>query len=71
VRRRILNDGDVIHIGQHEIMYIDERTPRGHTNERDSDDAVPLLEDTMAIDGDDSEPFEPNATQKYTHPVDD
>jgi putative secretion ATPase (PEP-CTERM system associated) len=71
VRRRILNDGDVIHIGQHEIMYIDERTARGHTGERDSDDAVPLLEDTMAIDGDDAEEFEPNATQKYTHPVDD
>ena len=71
VRRRILNDGDVIHIGQHEIMYIDERTPRGQSGDRDSDDAVPLLEDTMAIDGDDAEPFEPNATQKFTPPVDD
>jgi type II secretory pathway predicted ATPase ExeA len=28
VRRHNLNDGDVVHIGQHEIMYIDERVPR-------------------------------------------
>ena len=26
VRRRMLNDGDVVQIGQHEIMYFDERT---------------------------------------------
>jgi general secretion pathway protein A len=29
VRRRVLNDGDVIQIGQHEITYIDERQIRG------------------------------------------
>jgi hypothetical protein len=23
-----LNDGDVVQVGQHEIMYIDERVPR-------------------------------------------
>jgi hypothetical protein len=23
-----LNDGDVVQVGQHEIMYIDERAPR-------------------------------------------
>jgi general secretion pathway protein A len=28
VRRYNLNDGDVVQVGQHEIMYIDERTPR-------------------------------------------
>ena len=28
VRRHALNDGDVVQVGQHEIMYIDERTPR-------------------------------------------
>jgi general secretion pathway protein A len=28
VRRHNLNDGDVVVVGQHEIMYIDERTPR-------------------------------------------
>jgi general secretion pathway protein A len=28
VRRHNMNDGDVVHIGKHEIMYIDERIPR-------------------------------------------
>jgi general secretion pathway protein A len=28
VRRHNLNDGDVVQVGQHEIMYIDERFPR-------------------------------------------
>lgn len=28
VRRHNLNDGDVVQVGQHELMYIDERTPR-------------------------------------------
>jgi general secretion pathway protein A len=28
VRRHNLNDGDVVVVGQHEIMYLDERTPR-------------------------------------------
>src|SRR6267154_77511 len=28
VRRYNLNDGDVVQVGQHEIMYIDERSPR-------------------------------------------
>ena len=28
VRRHNLNDGDVVHVGEHEIMYIDERSPR-------------------------------------------
>jgi general secretion pathway protein A len=28
VRRHNLNDGDVVLVGQHEIMYIDERVPR-------------------------------------------
>ena len=28
VRRRMLNDGDVVQIGQHEIMYFDDRMAR-------------------------------------------
>ena len=28
VRRHNLNDGDVVMVGEHEIMYIDERMPR-------------------------------------------
>ena len=45
VRRHNLNDGDVVHVGQHELMYIDERAPRArganvdpaHTEVVDSD----------------------------------
>lgn len=45
VRRRMLNDGDVVQIGQHEIMYFDERTNRSRTafHEMD-DDAQPMHE---------------------------
>jgi general secretion pathway protein A len=32
VRRHNLNDGDVVQVGQHEIMYIDERAPRVRNN---------------------------------------
>ena len=41
VRRRMLNDGDVVQIGQHEIMYFDERTNRSRTafHEVEEDDA--------------------------------
>jgi type II secretory pathway predicted ATPase ExeA len=28
VRRHHLNDGDVVQVGQHELMYVDERSPR-------------------------------------------
>jgi general secretion pathway protein A len=38
VRRYNLNDGDVVTVGKHEIMYIDERTPRmrGHAEPHDT-----------------------------------
>jgi general secretion pathway protein A len=51
VRRRMLNDGDVVQIGQHEIMYFDERLSRTRASVGDTeDDAVPMLRD--AIHGD-------------------
>ena len=31
IRHRNLNDGDVITIGHHELLYVDERTPRADT----------------------------------------
>jgi type II secretory pathway predicted ATPase ExeA len=42
VRRHNLNDGDVVQVGQHEIMYIDERPPRarGPTESADADPDV-------------------------------
>jgi type II secretory pathway predicted ATPase ExeA len=46
VRRRMLNDGDVVQIGQHEIMYFDERLSRTRVLPGDGeDDAVPLAQD--------------------------
>ena len=46
VRRHNLNDGDVVQVGQHEIMYIDERAPRV----RSGIDTV----DTVVITGDEN-----------------
>lgn len=40
VRLHNLNDGDVVHIGQHEIMYIDERVPRGRAGASPADTEV-------------------------------
>jgi type II secretory pathway predicted ATPase ExeA len=41
VRRYNLNDGDVVQVGQHEIMYIDERAPRPrHTAETADNEAT-------------------------------
>lgn len=51
VRRRMLNDGDVVQIGQHEIMYFDERMARTRAPLNDGeDDAVPLLHEGMQAD---------------------
>ena len=56
VRRRILNDGDVVQIGQHEIMYFDERLSRTRVlpNEGD-DDAAPMLRTPVAVDPDEDD----------------
>jgi pSer/pThr/pTyr-binding forkhead associated (FHA) protein len=44
VRRRMLNDGDVVQIGQHEIMFFDERMARTRAPLQEvEDDAVPML----------------------------
>jgi general secretion pathway protein A len=49
VRRRMLNDGDVVQIGQHEIMYFDERLSRTRVLPGEGeDDAVPLVEEKHA-----------------------
>ncbi len=60
VRRRMLNDGDVVQIGQHEIMYFDERLSRTRVLPGEGeDDAVPLVQDVVqkqaAADSDDDE----------------
>jgi general secretion pathway protein A len=45
VRRRMLNDGDVVQIGQHEIMYFDERTNRSRTAFHEIEDDAQLMSD--------------------------
>ena len=60
VRRRALNDGDVIHIGQHEIMYFDERLSRTRVTigGEPDEDVVPLLGNGhrgRALEGEDAE----------------
>jgi type II secretory pathway predicted ATPase ExeA len=42
VRRHNLNDGDVVLVGQHEIMYIDERSPSRSRHAADADDPAHL-----------------------------
>jgi len=44
VRRYNLNDGDVIVIGKHEIMYVDERHARARTGSMEGPAAVPTLD---------------------------
>jgi hypothetical protein len=45
VRRRMLNDGDVVQIGQHEIMYFDERVSRTRVLPGEGEeDALPLAQ---------------------------
>src|SRR4051794_2074462 len=51
VRRRILNDGDVVQIGQHEIMYFDERLARTRAlSAEGEDDAVPMIRNAVHQD---------------------
>jgi general secretion pathway protein A len=40
VRRHNLNDGDVVQVGQHEVMYIDERAPRVRHSAEHAETAV-------------------------------
>jgi hypothetical protein len=49
IRRRVLNDGDVIQIGEHELAYMDERNSRLRPEQPRHDDAVPMVTDTMAL----------------------
>jgi general secretion pathway protein A len=64
VRRRMLNDGDVVQIGQHEIMYFDERLSRTRVLPGEGeDDAMPLVQDgkhsTADPDEDDEDAIAP------------
>jgi general secretion pathway protein A len=49
IRRRVLNDGDVIQIGEHELAYMDERNSRLRPELPRHDDAVPMVTETMVL----------------------
>jgi pSer/pThr/pTyr-binding forkhead associated (FHA) protein len=50
VRRHNLNDGDVVQVGQHEIMYIDERSPRVRHSSDTADTGVSAQVATSVIE---------------------
>jgi general secretion pathway protein A len=43
VRRHYLNDGDVVLVGKHELMYVDERATHGHAVVSDTLPKIPAL----------------------------
>jgi len=49
IRRRVLNDGDVIQMGEHELAYMDERNSRLRPEQARPDDAVPMITDTTVL----------------------
>jgi general secretion pathway protein A len=45
VRRHYLNDGDVVLVGKHELIYVDERTARGRPAAHETEPKLPALGD--------------------------
>ena len=43
VRRHYLNDGDVVLIGKHELIYVDERLARTRGSLNDTVPGIPVL----------------------------
>jgi len=58
VRRHYLNDGDVVLIGKHELIYVDERAARGRSVAADTMPKIPVVTEIPELhaapaDGDD------------------
>jgi general secretion pathway protein A len=60
VRRHYLNDGDVVLVGKHELIYVDERLARTRGNLNDTVPGIPVLQraDGAAADGPEEEETE-------------
>jgi pSer/pThr/pTyr-binding forkhead associated (FHA) protein len=58
IRRHHLNDGDVVVLGKHEIMYLDERSARARAHHLEPTGDHEALEDSGAAqeDSDDASP---------------
>ncbi|HEY2037082.1 MAG TPA: FHA domain-containing protein, partial [Steroidobacteraceae bacterium] len=51
VRRHYLNDGDVVLIGKHELIYVDERLARTRGSLNDTVPGIPVLQRADGADG--------------------
>jgi general secretion pathway protein A len=49
VRRHNLNDGDVVLVGKHELIYVDERTARGRPMHSDTMPELPVLSEIPEV----------------------
>ncbi|HLY53050.1 MAG TPA: AAA family ATPase [Steroidobacteraceae bacterium] len=49
VRRHNLNDGDVVLVGKHELIYVDERTGRGRAIHADTMPELPVLQEVPEV----------------------
>jgi general secretion pathway protein A len=49
VRRHYLNDGDVVLVGKHELIYVDERLARTRSNINDTVPGLPVLQRADAV----------------------
>jgi pSer/pThr/pTyr-binding forkhead associated (FHA) protein len=61
VRRHHLNDGDVVVLGKHEIMYLDERSVRGRPAALEPTGDHPAIEDQEAEDAEELDEDAPAA----------
>ncbi len=59
VRRHYLNDGDVVLIGKHELIYVDERLARTRGSLNDTVPGIPVLKHADGMEGKEEEEKEP------------
>ena len=58
VRRHYLNDGDVVLVGKHELIYVDERLARTRGSLNDTVPGIPVLQHARAADSEEGEEVE-------------
>jgi type II secretory pathway predicted ATPase ExeA len=63
VRRHYLNDGDVVLIGKHELIYVDERLARTRGSINDTVPGIPVLQRAGGADGADEQAEEEEETE--------
>lgn len=66
IKRRILNHGDVIYLGTHELTYLDKRTEYEESDTSKTDMAIPILSETVELEHLKTERFE-SETEPPSH----